>query len=118
HERAVAELPRVEVVILDRLADERAADRAGGFIAVGAEPLAVILQLVAGVDRGQRARDPARFQRVRGIGAAADRDQAELFTRLEDLVADVILLFVGAPDFEARRTGHAVAQRAHGLVAD
>src|SRR5690606_5057361 len=44
--------------------------------------------------------------------------QAELFTGLEDLVADVVLLFVGTPDLEARRAGHAVAQRAHGLVAD
>src|SRR5690606_31377589 len=117
-ERAVAELPRVQVVVLDRLADERAADRAGRLVRVGRQPLAVALQLVAGVDRRQRARDPARLERVRRIGAAADRDQAELFTRLEDLLADVVLVLVGAPDLEARRAGHAMAQRADGLVAD
>src|SRR5690606_19096942 len=46
------------------------------------------------------------------------RDQAELFARLEDLLLDVVLLVVRTPDFEARRAGHAVAQRADGLVAD
>src|SRR5690606_12962864 len=36
----------------------------------------------------------------------------------EDLLLDVVLLLVRTPDLEARRAGHAVAQRAHGLVAD
>src|SRR5690606_7823611 len=118
HERAVTQLPRVEVVVLDLLTDERTADRTGGFVGVGRQPLAVALQLVAGVARRQRARDPAGFERVRRIGTRTDRDQAELFACLEDLLADVVLVLVGAPDFQTRRTGHAVAQRADGLVAD
>lgn len=53
-ERAIAQFPRVQVIVFDLFADEGTADGAGCFIAVGTEPFAVILQLVAGVDRRQR----------------------------------------------------------------
>ena len=118
HERAIAQFARVEVVILDAVANEGTADGTGCFVAVGTQPFAVIGQLVAGVDRRQRAWDPAGFQRVRRIGARTDGDQAEFLARFEDLLADIFLLVIGAPDFEARRSGHAVAQGADRLVAD
>src|SRR5690606_39616643 len=83
HERAVAQLPRVEIVVFDRLADERTADRAGGFIAVGTEPFAVVLELVAGVERRQRAGDPAGVPRGRRVRERTGGAQAEPRRRLE-----------------------------------
>src|SRR5690606_2205983 len=47
-----------------------------------------------------------------------DRNEAEFFASLQDFVADIFLIFIGAPDLKTRRSGHAVAQRADGLVAD
>ena len=60
HERAVTELPRVGVVVLDVVGDEAAGDGVGRLVAVGAEPLAVGTQFLAGVDGRQRRGDPAR----------------------------------------------------------
>ncbi len=74
--------------------------------------------LSPGVDGRQRGRDPARLAGVRRVGARTDRDDAELFTFLEDGVADEIAIFVQAPDLEARRAGHAVTQGADLLAAD
>src|SRR5207248_8734769 len=54
-ERAVAQLPRVEVVVFDVVGHEAAADRAGGLVAVGAEPLAISLELPARVDRDRKS---------------------------------------------------------------
>ena len=84
HERAVAELVRRDVVVLDVVGDEAAADGAGGLVAVRRQPLAILLHLLAGVDRRQRRGNPARFERVGGIGARTDRHDAELFAGLED----------------------------------
>ena len=117
-EAAVAQFPRVEVVVLDLVRHERAADRTGRLVAVRAQPFAEALELLAGVDRGQRRGNPARFERVRRIGAAATLDQPEFLARLDDRGADFFLLGIRAPDFEARRARHAVTQRAHGLAGD
>src|SRR5690606_12035110 len=107
-----------EVVVLDAVADERAGERAGRLVAVGAEPLAVAALLRARVDRGQRRGDPAGLERVRRVRARADREQAELGARLDDEVADAVVLLVRAPELEAGRAGHAVAQRVDGRAAD
>ena len=86
---AVAELVRRHVVVLDVVRHETAAERARGLIAVGRQPLAVLLHLLAGVDRGQRRRNPAGLQRVGGIRTRAHRNQAEVLAGLEDRVADL-----------------------------
>ena len=100
HERAVAELVRRQVVILDVVRHEAAADRASGFVARRRQPLAVLLHLVAGVDRGQRRGNPTRLERVAGVGARADLHQAEIAARLQDRLADLVALCVRAPDLE------------------
>ena len=88
HERAVADVPRRQVVVLD-VARRRSCRRSRPcLVAVGRQPLAVGLhRLVAGVDRRQRRRDPARFQRVRRIGAAADQAQAEVLAGLDQIAS-------------------------------
>ena len=111
-ERAVAELVRRQVVVLDVVGDEAAADRAGGLVARRRQPLAVLLHLLAGVDRGQRRGNPARLERVARVGARADLDQAEVPARLDDRLADLVALCVRTPDLEPGRTGHAVPQGA------
>jgi hypothetical protein len=117
-ERAVAELPRVEVVVLDLVRDEAAGQRVGRLVAVGREPLAVVAQLLGGVDRRQRRRDPAGLEGVGRVGARATRLDPELAAHLEDGVADLLVGLVGAPDLQARGTGHAVTQGADLLAAD
>src|SRR5688572_14040684 len=107
-ERAVAELVRREVIVLDIVRDEAAADRASGFVARRRQPFAVLLHLLAGVNRGQRRGNPTRLERVAGVGASADLNQAEIPARLQDRLADLVALCVGAPDLEARRAGHAM----------
>src|SRR5688572_7022267 len=106
--RAVAELVRREVVILDIVRDEAAADRASGFVARRRQPFAVLLHLVAGVNCGKRRGNPTRLERVAGVGASADLHQTEIPPRLQDRFADLVALCVGAPDLEARRAGHAM----------
>src|SRR5437879_9545658 len=91
-ERAVAQLPRVEVVIFDVVGHEAAADRAGGLVAVGTEPLAIGLELLARIDRRQRRRNPARFQSVRGVSAAPAGHHAKLLAGLANGGADFRLL--------------------------
>src|SRR5207237_10120682 len=82
-ERAVAQLPRVEVVVFDVVGHEAAADRAGGLVAVGAEPLAISLELLARVDARKGRGNRARFQGVRGVGGAPAGDDAALAAGLE-----------------------------------
>ena len=117
-EAAVTQFPRIEVVILDVVGHERAADRAGRFVAIRAQPFAKLLELLASVDRGQRRGNPPRFQGVRRISAAAALDQPEFLARLHDRRADVFLFFVRPPEFEPRRARHAVAQRLHRTAGD
>src|SRR5690606_20704612 len=118
---AVAELERIDVVVLDVVADEAAAQRADGLVAVGAEPVAVVLQhAVAAVDARQRGRNPARLERVRRVRAAADETQvhADVARGLLDRRLDVVLVGVRAPDLETGRARHAVTQRLHAARAD
>src|SRR5207302_10273995 len=103
-ERAVAQLPRVEVVVFDMLSHEVAADRAGGLLAVGAEPLAISLELLARVDPRKGRGNPARFQGVRGVGTARAGDHAELPAGLENGGADLLLLGIGTLDLESGRS--------------
>src|SRR5690606_25359797 len=86
--------------------------------AVFLQPLAIRLQLLAGVDRGQRRRNPAGLERVRRVRARADLVQAEVATGLDDRRANLVALLVRAPDLETRRARHAVAQRSHGATGD
>src|SRR5689334_24504364 len=99
-ERAVAELERIEVAVLDVPGYETAADRAGGLVAVRTEPLAIVPELLARVDRRQRRWYPAGLQRVRRIGAAAAGHQTELVAGLEDRRTDLVLLCIRTPDLE------------------
>src|SRR5437879_13444700 len=96
-ERAVAQLPRVEVVVLDVVGHEAAADRAGGLVAVGTEPLAIGLELLARIDRRQRRRNPARFQSVRAVSAAPAGQHATLLAGLETGGAALHLLPLRTP---------------------
>src|SRR5262249_48469933 len=97
---------------------EAAPDRAGGLVAVRPEPLAIVPELLARVDRRQRRRYPAGLQRVRRIGAAAASHETELLAGLEDRRADLILLCIGTPDLEPGGARHAAAQGAHGPAAN
>ena len=88
-ERAVADFVRRRVVVLDVLRDEAAADRAGRFVAVGRQPLAVLLHALVGVDGGQRRRNPAGFQRVGRIGARTDRRRCRTPCRLRRIASRI-----------------------------
>src|ERR1700728_3868303 len=72
----------------------------------------VASEVFGGVDGGQRRRDPARLQGVRGIGAGPARLDAVLLARLQDRVADLVEVLVRTPQLEAGSAGHAVAQAA------
>src|SRR4029077_13241843 len=98
HEGAVTQLPRRQVVILDLVGDEAPANRAGGLVAVAAQPLPAGPELVARVNRRERRGNPARLQRVRRIGTAAAGHDPEFLSRLEDGRADLLLLGVRTPD--------------------
>src|SRR5207247_1645101 len=67
---AVAEVPGGEVVVLDVVGGEAATDRGRALVPLGRQPLPVPAQALAGVDRRQRRRDPARLERVRRVRAA------------------------------------------------
>lgn len=117
----ITEFERIDVIVLDILGNEASADRARGLVAIRAQPVAIILQhAVAGVNARQRRRDPARFERVGGIGpaAAAHEIDAGLFGCLEDAGQDVALVLIRSPYFETGRAGHAVTQRLYFLRAD
>src|SRR5690625_4879697 len=118
HEGAVAQLPRVEVVVLDVVRHEATGQRVGRFVGVHAQPLAVGAQLFTGVDRRQRRGDPARLQGVGGVGTGADRHDAELFALLEDFVAHLVIGGVVTPDLQTRRTSHTVTQGEHPLTGN
>ena len=113
HERAVADVVRRNVVVLDVLRQVAATQRAGSLIARGWQPLAEGLHLLARVHCRQRRGNPARFQRVGGIGARTDLMQAVVLAHFEDGVLHFIAFAVGAPNLEARCAGHAVAQCAY-----
>ena len=117
-EAGVTELVRRGVVVLDIVRHEAAAEGGIGFVARARQPLAIGLHLVAGIDRRHRRGDPARLQRVGRVGARADLHHAEVLAGFEDRGADLFAFRVGAPHFEARRAGHAVAQRAHLAAGD
>src|SRR5690606_32773642 len=118
HERAVADLVRSDVVILDVVRYEAPGETARAFVAVGRQPLAIRLQLVARVDGRQRRRNPARLERVRRVGARADLMEPEVLPGLDDRGADLFALLVRPPDLETGSAGHAVAQRAHRAASD
>ena len=77
------------------------------------QPLAVLLHLLAGVDGRQRRRNPAGLQRVGGVGARADLNQAEVLARFENRLANLLALRVRPPDLQPRGAGHAVTQGAN-----
>src|SRR5262249_36019326 len=102
----------------DVVRHEAAAEGTVRFVARDREPLPIGLQLVAGVDRGQRRRNPAGLQGVGWIRAAADLAQAEVFARFDDRRANLFTFLVRPPDVEAGRAGHAVAQSADSAARD
>src|SRR5690606_12436147 len=107
---AVAELERSDVVVLDVVADEAAAERTDRLVAVRAEPVAILLQhAFTAVDAGQRRRNPAGLERVRRVRAAADEAQvdADVARGLCDRRLDVVLVGVRTPELEAGHAGHA-----------
>ena len=118
HERPVAEVVRREVVVGDVVGVVAPAERAGALVALRGQPLAVRLHVVAGEDRRQRARDPARLERVRRVDARADVDEAELGAGLEDRGLDLGAVVPRAEDLAARDARHAVVQRAHLAAGD
>ncbi len=117
-ERPVAELPGRQVVVLDVLGHERPGERSGRLVRVRRQPVTVRLLLGAGVDRGKRGRNPARLERVRRVSPRTDGQEAELGASLDDQVADLVVVGVGAPDLQAGGAGHAVTQSTHVHAAD
>ena len=117
HERTVAQVVRSRVVVLDPVRHEAAGDGTGGLVAVGRQPLAILLHALAAVHGRQRGGNPAGLQGVGGVGARTDRRQAELAARFHDDVEDLFVVGVWAPDLKSRRAGHAVAQRLDLLAA-
>ena len=115
-ERPVPQVVRREVVGRDVVGDEAAAERAGALVAVGGEPLAVSLQLVAGEDRWERARDPTRLERVRRVRARADLTQAEVPAGVDDRASHVLPLPPRAKDEPYAR--HPMVQSAYLPPAD
>src|SRR5690606_18659966 len=74
----VTQFEGADVVVFDVVGEQRATQRAYGFVVVGTQPVAVVLQhAVAGVDARQRARDPAGFQSVGGVGTRANEAQVD-----------------------------------------
>src|SRR5690606_13381535 len=109
----VTQFEGADVVVFDVVGEQRATQRANGFVVVGTQPVTVVLQhAIAGVDAGQRARDPAGFQGVGGVGARAHEAQvhAGSLGSFGDGGLDVVLVSVGAPDFETGSASHAVTQ--------
>ena len=98
--------------------DERAGERVDRLVAVRGQPLAVRALGLARVDRGQRRGDPARLERVRRVRAGSAGLDAELATGLEDRIADLAVLLVGAPQLESGGAGHAVTEGADVLARD
>ena len=117
-EPSVPELPWRQVVVGDVVRVVAAAERARSLVALRRQPLAVGLHRVAGEDGGQRARDPARLERVRRIDTRADLLEPELLAGLDQRGAHVLALGDRAEQLEPRDAGHAVMQRAHLVAAD
>jgi hypothetical protein len=112
-EGAVAELPGVEVVVLDVVGNERTSKCVGCFVAVSGEPLAVAALSLAGVDSWQWRRNPAGLEGVRLVGARTNRLNTELATSFEDGVTDALGVLVGTPDLEAGGASHTVTEGAN-----
>src|SRR5690606_40216943 len=111
-------LVRSDVIVLDPFGDEAPADRTRGLVAVGWQPLAIGLHLGVGVDGRKRRGNPAGFKRVGGISARAHRHDAELSAGLKNRGTHLLAFLIRAPDFKARRAGHAMAQAAYLAAAD
>src|SRR5690606_19967772 len=114
----VVEVPRREIIILDVLRDEAAADRRIRLERVAREPLAIGLHVLAGIDCLQWRRDPAGFHCAGAIGAAADELQTELGTGFDDRIADLITLGPRTPEFEPRSAGEGMSERADLVTGD
>src|SRR6266853_2499523 len=92
---------------------QTAAERTRTLITRRRQPLPVGLHLFAGVDRGQGRRDPPRFKRVGRVRAVADLTKTKVLAGLNNRGAYLFAFGVRPPNLEARRAGHAVAQRAN-----
>ncbi len=118
HERPVPEVVRRPVVVGDVVGVVAPAERARPFVALGGEPFAIGLQLVAGEDGRQRARDPAGLEGVGGVDAGNDLLEPEVRSRGDDRSPHVLALLPRPPELEAGHTRHAVMQRAHLVSAE
>ncbi|OIQ69645.1 hypothetical protein GALL_487530 [mine drainage metagenome] len=118
HERAIAKVIGRQVVILDIVRDEAAADRAGRLVAVGRQPVAVGAHRVASIDGRQRRRNPPGFQRVGGIGSAADLPHPKGRPGGNDGRANFLALGIGAEHLQPRLARHAVTQGTHLAARD
>ena len=114
----VVELVRREVVVLDVLRVEAAAERRGRLVGALGQPLSIRLHLLARVDRRQRARQPPGFERVRMVGAATDLNHAVLLPGLEQRRMNDVVVGPGPPHLQAGLPGHAVAQRPNLLACN
>ncbi len=115
---AVVELVRREVVVLDVVRVEAASQRSGRFIRALGQPFSIRLHLLARVDRGERARQPTGFERVRVVSAATDLNHAVLLAGLEQRRMNDVVVLPRPPHLQAGLPGHAVAQRSHFLARD
>ena len=116
--KVVTQLERVDVIVRNVRADERAADGARSLIAVGPQPVTVFGQhAVAGVDARQGGRNPTGLERIGRIGPAADLPQVDacVTSGLKDCRLNIVLVGIGAPDFQTWRARHAVTQRLDAL---
>ncbi len=111
-ERAIPQLVRRNVIVLDVVGVVTAAERTRAFVTFGRQPLAVRFHLVPGVHGRQRRGNPARFECIGRICPGAHQAHAIVFADLVDRSTNFLTFFIRAPDLESRRAGHTVAERA------
>ena len=112
HERPVAQLIGRHVVVFDVRRTEAAGQSAGAFVARCRQPFAICLHLVARVDGRQRRRNPARFQRVRGISSGADRTRPNSLPASTNGLLHRVAFLIRPENFQTRSARHTVPQRA------
>src|SRR5699024_1146258 len=98
-ERTVAQFPRGRVVPFNAFWDIGTGHSRVGFVAISAQPLAVVCEFVTGVDTWQWGWNPAGFQGVGGVCTGTGRFQAELGAGFKNGFANAIVVFIWSPQF-------------------
>src|SRR5579862_632788 len=110
NDASVANVIWREVIVLYFLGIEAATERHFGVDVICGKPLTEAGCARARIKRGQRPREPARFQRIGEIGSAADPDEPVLLAGLEQRGEHGLAIGPGTDELKARLSRHAVAQ--------